>query len=295
MDNKVVTRNATTQTLAPGRVLLSLEDLLARGKLLIESRLAPVGIDTPAKAAIIMLKGQELGLQPMQALSDIYVVNGNASLGTKLMCALYKRAGHTYQIEERTPQQVTVLFNLKDGSTYRHTVTMAEADQARWPYSWDREKKEWQPKHTWKGMPMIMLTYRCLSTGIRTIAPEILNGMLHQDEAEDGIGIEPEMPPTDAVVESTARVIEDEDPGPEEDTDDAPPPTTPPHWTADDRLKGQFLAIKEELELTNAEALLALKHDDTEIVRVAEYPGTYGQAVAALQVFAAARENGRLI
>jgi hypothetical protein len=275
---------------------LSLDDLLKRGELLIKSGLAPAGIDSPAKAAIIMLKGQELGLQPMQALSDIYVVNGTPSLGTKLMCALYKRAGHSYEITERTADHVTVLFKLKDGSVYRHTVTMAEAEKAKWPYSWDKEKNAWKPKHTWTGMPMVMLTYRCLSTGIRTIAPEILHGMLHQDEAEDALGLEPEMAEADDVVESTARVVED--PGPEEEIDDAPPPTTEPHWTTNDELTGQFLMIKQELGLNKAEVLLTLKNDcGKEIERVGEYPGTYAQAVEALKAFAKAKtsEDGGLI
>jgi hypothetical protein len=210
---------------------MTLDDLTARAALIVKGGLAPKGLDTPEKVAVVMLKGAELGLKPMQSLSDIYVVNGQASLGTKLLAALFKRAGHDYTLIERTPERVTVRFFMRNGRTYDHTLTMAEAQQAKWPMQWNTQKNTWEEKATWKGMPMVMLTYRALSTGIRMLAPEVLHGMVTDDEAGD-----PALDAENTIIEGEARVVE---PGPQPI---APPANNggagsakkaAPHWARD--------------------------------------------------------------
>lgn len=47
---------------------------------LVDSRLAPSGIDTPQKALVCIQYGMELGFSPMQAMQSIYIVNGRPAL-----------------------------------------------------------------------------------------------------------------------------------------------------------------------------------------------------------------------
>ena len=168
-------------------VTYNLPDVMQIATMLVESRLLPEQIKTPQQAAIIILKGLELGLMPLQATEEIFVVNGKPSLGTKLMVSLWRRAGHDYRIVERNAERVTIRFMLKGGQVYDHTLTMAEVSQAKWDQSYDRDKKAWVPKPTWKQMPAIMLTYRCFSTGIRMLDPSVLQSLRTQDEAHDAI------------------------------------------------------------------------------------------------------------
>ena len=224
---------------------------------------------TPEMAMIVMLKGQELGLRPMQSLGHIYVVHGNAALDTKLMVALYKSAGHSYKVIERTEKQVKIKFMLADGREYEHTLTMAEAQKA----GWDRDNKG--VKHTWAKMPLVMLTYRAMATGIRVCAPEVLMGSILKDEALDlAAPNDPEM-----IVEGESRVIEAEVETP-----------TPEHWAADDELRGQFIVRYKELGLTPAEVLQALGDDcGHPVERLSQYSDHQAAALTAIENYAKAK------
>ena len=166
-------------------VTYSLPDVIQIAGMMVTSGLVPDSVKTPAAAAVIILKGLELGLMPFQSLEDVYVVNGKASLSTKLMVSLWLKRGHNYTVLERSAEKVCIRFELKNGVAHELTMTIAEAQLARWDCNWNREKKQWDPKPTWKGMPATMLTYRCLSTGIRLYDPSVLQGTRTQDEASD--------------------------------------------------------------------------------------------------------------
>lgn len=170
-----------------GYVPQGLDDLLRVGTLLVKSGLAPESVKTAEQAAIVMLKGMELGLKPLESFADVYVVRGQASLGTKLMMTLFRRAGHDFEIDEWTKDVVRGKFLLSNGRTYGHTLTRAECDEAHWSHDYDKERRVWVEKHTWKGMGKTMLMYRWQSTGIRAYCPEVLHGMVTTDEAEDAI------------------------------------------------------------------------------------------------------------
>lgn len=186
----------------------SLSELVQMADLLIKSRLVPEAIQTKEQAAIIMLKGQELGLKPMQAMSDIYVVYGQAHMGTKLMCALFKAAGHRYEVLDRTKDVARVKFMLADGTSYTHTMTMEEVSQAGW------NKVGGKIKYQWTQMPAVMLMYRCLSSGIRMLAPEVLHGMGVVDSGTREVVSEATVEqanPYGDVIDGVATVVQDND------------------------------------------------------------------------------------
>ena len=53
---------------------------------------------TADQVAVVALKGRELGVPPMQALSHIHVIKGKPTLSAEMMRALITRAGHRIRI-----------------------------------------------------------------------------------------------------------------------------------------------------------------------------------------------------
>ena len=80
---------APERALAPveGTLPEVIEQFRAVAQGMSEARLLPARM-TPPQATMVMLKGAELGLKPMQALADLYVVNGQVAMGTKTMSSL---------------------------------------------------------------------------------------------------------------------------------------------------------------------------------------------------------------
>ena len=149
----------------------------------VTARLCPKGC-SPDQALVMMVKGYELGIGLMQSMSDIFVVHGQASLSTKLMLKLYRDAGHRFTVLQKDRDCCSVRLILADGQIYAHAMTREEATEARFDQQWDKDTSRWKLKHTWKGMPVLMLFYRTMSSGIRMYAPECLFDTPTRDEAE---------------------------------------------------------------------------------------------------------------
>lgn len=152
----------------------TLADLMGLAQFIVGSKLCPEAIDTPDKAAIVILAGHELGIGVMQSLRDIYPVHGQPGLSTKLMIALYREAGHTFTQDTRTPREAQVTLKLASGEKHTCNLTREQADAARWSMQYDKESKQWVEKPSWKTMPDLMLMNRCISRAIRAFAPEVL-------------------------------------------------------------------------------------------------------------------------
>jgi hypothetical protein len=190
------------QTQAQGQV----NELMVYAQNAITSGLVPKSIDTPEKAMIVMLKGKELGLKPMQALNHIYVVNGAAAVDTKVLAALFLARGNSFVPLKSTAEECTIKFTNRAGDVFTFTMTMGECQQARWHQSYDFREKTYKDKPTWKAMPSTMLYYRCLSTGIRRMDPGALLDTLTDDEVLDDLVV-----PDDArVIDAQSRLVEAE-------------------------------------------------------------------------------------
>jgi len=145
----------------------SLEELTQRADAIVKAGLAPNKM-TAAELVVTMLRGQELGVQPLEAVDSIYVVNGKAAQMTHLLVAQLKAAGHGYKIMERTDTTCTIQFyNANGEDPLPHSLTRQECDEAGWTK--DTNGTKW----TWAKMPKIMLQYRTLSTGIMANFPEV--------------------------------------------------------------------------------------------------------------------------
>lgn len=144
------------------------------------ARLAPSTIlptayrGNAANAFVAAETGAALGLEPLQALASIAVINGRATLSSDLMAAVIRRAGHTLRIVENGPESVTATLIRADDKTFKFEVT------------WDKDKAVkaglWGQKGPWSQYPTQMLRARAITEVARQGASEALMGMIYSPE-----------------------------------------------------------------------------------------------------------------
>ena len=171
------------------------------------ARLAPSTIlptayrGNAANAFVAAETGAALGLEPLQALASIAVINGRATLSSDLMAAVIRRAGHTLRIVENSPESVTATLIRADDKTFKFEVT------------WDKDKAVkaglWGQRGPWSQYPTQMLRARAITEVARQGASEALMGMIYSPE---DFG---------ATITDTGEVIE------AEIVDEAPAPAKP--------------------------------------------------------------------
>lgn len=171
----------TTQTLAPAPTpgfsyitagLQERADYIAR---LAPSTILPTAYRGNAANAFVAAEtGAALGLEPLQALASIAVINGRATLSSDLMAAVIRRAGHTLRIVEGSPESVTATLIRADDKKFEFTVT------------WDKEKAVkaglWGQRGPWSQYPTQMLRARAITEVARQGASETLMGMIYSPE-----------------------------------------------------------------------------------------------------------------
>ena len=172
---------ATTQALAPAPTpgfsyitagLQERADYIAR---LAPSTILPTAYRGNAANAFVAAEtGAALGLEPLQALASIAVINGRATLSSDLMAAVIRRAGHTLRIVENSPESVTATLIRADDKKFEFTVT------------WDKDKATkaglWGQRGPWSQYPTQMLRARAITEVARQGASEALMGMIYSPE-----------------------------------------------------------------------------------------------------------------
>lgn len=171
----------TTQALAPAPTpgfsyitagLQERADYIAR---LAPSTILPTAYRGNAANAFVAAEtGAALGLEPLQALASIAVINGRATLSSDLMAAVIRRAGHTLRIVENSPESVTATLIRADDKKFEFTVT------------WDKDKAVkaglWGQRGPWSQYPTQMLRARAITEVARQGASEALMGMIYSPE-----------------------------------------------------------------------------------------------------------------
>ena len=151
---------------------LMLKDLEA-AKILIRSGLIPKYLKSPEQVVVVMAKGRELRLGPMQSLEQIYVVDNVPALRGQLMLDLIRRSfpnARIYYDWSKAPQRVSV-----------HAARSKHDDLQ--VFTWDLDMaSHLLHKPCWKHYPRTMLTWRCVAEMARFLFPDALNGCLYTPE-----------------------------------------------------------------------------------------------------------------
>lgn len=164
---------------------------------------APQGLrGKPAAVMAAMLQGAELGIGPMQALSQIAVINGKPCMSAQLMRALVHRAGHDLWFEVKTNTKVTIAGRRSEWPeerVARVTWTMDDAKTAGLSGGQNYRK-----------YPRAMLAARATGEWCRDNCADVLGGIGYTPEevsdgdliADDDLVVEgrddvaPDAPPT---------------------------------------------------------------------------------------------------
>lgn len=135
----------------------------------------------PEATMAAIIRGMEVGLAPMQALSSIAVINGRASLWGDALPALMQRAGHHVDVDyEGAGDNLTAVATLTRGDTGKTIVRrfgLADAKRAGLLGK----------QGPWQQYPQRMIAHRARSWAIRDGAADALMGLGVAEEAE-GVG-----------------------------------------------------------------------------------------------------------
>lgn len=133
----------------------------------------------PNDTMAAILRGMEIGLNPMQALSSIAVINGRASLWGDAMPALVQRAGHhidvEYEGQGETLNAIATLTRGDTGKIVRRTFSIADAKRAGLLGK----------QGPWQQYPQRMIAHRARAWAIRDGAADALMGMQVAEETSD--------------------------------------------------------------------------------------------------------------
>lgn len=173
---------ATLPTTAPARQQFNLtpqtvDDAIKFADLLCRSSLVPKDYQGNAGNIIVAMQwGMELGLQPLQAMQSIAVINGRPSIFGDAMIALVKGSGLLEAMRE----------DISDNEATCHVKRRGEAEQSR-TFTVEDAKKAglWGKQGPWQQYPKRMLQMRARSWALRDIFPDVLRGVYLAEEAQD--------------------------------------------------------------------------------------------------------------
>lgn len=133
----------------------------------------------PEATMAAILRGMEIGLAPMQALSTIAVINGRASLWGDAIPALMQKAGHHIDVViEGEGDNMKAVATLERGDTGKVIKREFSVDDAKAANLWSKQGP-------WKQYPKRMLMHRARSWAVRDGAADALMGLQIAEEMQD--------------------------------------------------------------------------------------------------------------
>lgn len=133
----------------------------------------------PEATMAAIVRGMEVGLAPMQALSQIAVINGRASIWGDAIPALLQKAGHHIDVDyEGEGDTLTAVATLTRGDTGKVIVRRFGMQDAK------RAGLAGKPG-PWQQYPQRMMAHRARTWAARDGAADAMMGMQVADEVQD--------------------------------------------------------------------------------------------------------------
>lgn len=132
----------------------------------------------PEATMAAIVRGMEVGLAPMQALANIAVINGRASIWGDAIPALLQRAGHMIDSEvtgEGDARTAKATLTRSDGKVIVRTFSVADAKKAGL----------WGKAGPWQQYPDRMMSLRARAFAARDGAADALMGLQVAEEVSD--------------------------------------------------------------------------------------------------------------
>ena len=155
----------------------SIDEALKFADMLSKSNLVPKDFIGNAGNILVAIQwGMELGLQPMQSMQNIAVINGRPSLWGDSVIALVKSS----------PLCEYVVEEVNDNGATCKVKRRGEPEQVRYFTVEDAKKASlWGKTGPWTQYPKRMLQMRARSWALRDVFPDVLRGMPIAEELQD--------------------------------------------------------------------------------------------------------------
>lgn len=170
-DIEVQLEDGTRAALTPSR---NYSQAVVMGRVLAESGYFSDARD-PAKAAVKVMFGMDMGISPTAALSAIHLIESDGRMvplieGKVLGAILKSRPDVDYDVTEYTDEAVTIVFKRKRGKSWRKL-----SPEIRWTEA-DSQRAGLNTKKAHRQYPRTMKMWRALAEGQRLHFPEITMG-----------------------------------------------------------------------------------------------------------------------
>lgn len=191
----------TRQTLQPQ----SMQEAIQFSEILSKSAMVPRDFQgKPANVLVAVQWGMELGLQPLQALQNISVINGRPSVYGDALLAMVRAdsrcVGVNEYIEGEGDDRTAVCtVKRKHGGEIEEITRTFSVSQAK-------QAGLWSKTGPWKSYPERMLQHRARGNALRDGFPDVLAGMSVYEELRDMEDVKDITPTAEAV---TAPTLED--------------------------------------------------------------------------------------
>jgi hypothetical protein len=176
----------------------TMEQAIKVAEMLAKSTLVPKAYQgQPANVLVAMAYGESFGMQPLQAMQSVAVVNGMPGLYGDGLLAVCRSCSSWEWMQEAIDGE-TAICTAKRRNEPEVTATFSVADAKR--------AQLWGKQGPWTQYPMRMLAMRARAFALRNLYADVLRGMGSAEELQD---IPAEMP---AVQVEPARIDHAEQP-----------------------------------------------------------------------------------
>lgn len=157
-----------------------INEALQMASMLSDSQMVPRQYQKkPQDTLVAMMMGAELGLNPIQALQNIAVINGKPAIYGDALLALVqshpKFGGHEESFDDETMTATCTVWRINDPSHHSVTFSQKDAEQAGL----------WKKAGPWSQYPKRMLMWRARGYALRDKFADALGGLITVEEAQD--------------------------------------------------------------------------------------------------------------
>lgn len=129
---------------------------------------------------VLLMMGERLGIDPMAALTGIYVVKGRPYIGARLVRGLALKHGHTFEVVDWTADTCQVLAGRKGQEPRTFGYTIKEAQHAGL-----------MQKETWRQHPRRMLLNAVTRHVMDACFADLFLGITVDDDSDPDITAQP--------------------------------------------------------------------------------------------------------
>lgn len=160
-------------------IAATLQDAIQISEIIANSGVCPTQYKGKAGDVLVAMQmGAELGLKPMQALQNIAVINGRPSVWGDAMLAICRQSSQFEYIKEtynKADNSYTCVIKRRDEPEFVDNFSEADA----------RKAGLLEKAGPWKQYPKRMLQMRARGFCLRNAFPDLLRGIITQEEAHD--------------------------------------------------------------------------------------------------------------